>query len=48
VPSFRLQEGLSGREHGFEMSDPVWVIVHEHGSVPVDLGTGKPDLMSKP
>ena len=25
-----------------------WVIVHEHGSVPVDLATGKPDLASKP
>lgn len=25
-----------------------WLIVHEHGSVPVDLDTGKPDLASKP
>jgi uncharacterized protein (TIGR02246 family) len=25
-----------------------WLIVHEHGSVPVDLVTGKPDLTSKP
>jgi ketosteroid isomerase-like protein len=25
-----------------------WLIVHEHGSVPVDLTTGKPDLTSKP
>jgi len=25
-----------------------WLIVHEHVSVPVDLATGKPDLMSKP
>jgi ketosteroid isomerase-like protein len=25
-----------------------WVIVHEHGSVPVDLNTGKPDMTSKP
>jgi ketosteroid isomerase-like protein len=25
-----------------------WLIVHEHGSVPVDLATGKPDLASKP
>jgi ketosteroid isomerase-like protein len=25
-----------------------WLIVHEHVSVPVDLDTGKPDLMSKP
>jgi uncharacterized protein (TIGR02246 family) len=25
-----------------------WLIVHEHVSVPVDLGTGKPDLQSKP
>src|ERR1700674_717326 len=25
-----------------------WLIVHEHVSVPVDLGTGKPDLSSKP
>jgi uncharacterized protein (TIGR02246 family) len=25
-----------------------WLIVHEHVSVPVDLETGKPDLMSKP
>jgi ketosteroid isomerase-like protein len=27
--------------------DGKWLIVHEHGSVPVDLATGKPDLMSK-
>jgi ketosteroid isomerase-like protein len=25
-----------------------WLIVQEHVSVPVDLGTGKPDLLSKP
>lgn len=25
-----------------------WLIVQEHVSVPVDLATGKPDLMSKP
>jgi ketosteroid isomerase-like protein len=25
-----------------------WLIVHEHGSVPVDLATGKPDVTSKP
>jgi ketosteroid isomerase-like protein len=25
-----------------------WLIVHEHVSVPVDFGTGKPDLSSKP
>ena len=25
-----------------------WVLIHEHVSVPVDLGTGKPDLSSKP
>jgi uncharacterized protein (TIGR02246 family) len=25
-----------------------WLIVQEHVSVPVDLGTGKPDMMSKP
>ena len=25
-----------------------WLIVHEHFSVPVDLATGKPDLMSTP
>ncbi|MGC2445587.1 YybH family protein [Candidatus Binatus sp.] len=25
-----------------------WLIVHEHDSVPVDLATGKADLMSKP
>ena len=25
-----------------------WLIVHEHGSFPVDLATGKPDLASKP
>jgi ketosteroid isomerase-like protein len=25
-----------------------WLIAHEHVSVPVDLGTGKPDLSSKP
>jgi ketosteroid isomerase-like protein len=28
--------------------DGNWLIVHEHVSVPVDLETGKPDLMSKP
>jgi len=25
-----------------------WLIVQEHVSVPVDLNTGKPDLLSKP
>jgi ketosteroid isomerase-like protein len=25
-----------------------WLIVHEHGSVPVDFATGKPDFLSKP
>ena len=25
-----------------------WLIVHEHGSFPVDLATGKADLLSKP
>lgn len=25
-----------------------WLIVHEHNSVPVDIATGKADLMSKP
>ena len=25
-----------------------WLIIHEHVSVPVDLGTGTPDLASKP
>lgn len=25
-----------------------WLIVHEHGSVPVDMATGKPDWSSKP
>ncbi len=25
-----------------------WLVVHEHVSVPVDLSTGKPDLLSKP
>jgi hypothetical protein len=25
-----------------------WLIVHEHGSVPVGLATGKPELTSKP
>jgi uncharacterized protein (TIGR02246 family) len=25
-----------------------WLIVQEHASVPVDLDTGKPDMMSKP
>lgn len=25
-----------------------WLVQHEHVSVPVDLDTGKPDLMSKP
>ena len=28
--------------------DGHWVIVEEHLSVPVDLATGKPDLLSKP
>jgi ketosteroid isomerase-like protein len=25
-----------------------WLIVHEHNSVPVDLATGKADMMAKP
>jgi ketosteroid isomerase-like protein len=25
-----------------------WLIIHEHASVPVDLATGKGDLLSKP
>jgi ketosteroid isomerase-like protein len=28
--------------------DGLWLIEHEHESVPVDLGTGKPDFTSKP
>ena len=28
--------------------DGNWLIAHEHVSVPVDVTTGKPDLMSKP
>jgi ketosteroid isomerase-like protein len=28
--------------------DGKWMIFHEHVSVPVDLGTGKADLLSKP
>jgi uncharacterized protein (TIGR02246 family) len=28
--------------------DGKWLVAHEHVSVPVDLETGKPDLLSKP
>jgi uncharacterized protein (TIGR02246 family) len=33
---------------GYRKVDGNWLIAHEHVSVPVDLTTGKPDLMSKP
>ena len=33
---------------GYHKVDGNWLIAHEHVSVPVDLATGKPDLMSKP
>jgi ketosteroid isomerase-like protein len=32
----------------FKKIDGKWLVVHEHLSVPVDLGTGTPDLSSKP
>jgi ketosteroid isomerase-like protein len=34
--------------NGYRKIDGKWLIVHSHGSVPVDLATGKPDLSSKP
>jgi uncharacterized protein (TIGR02246 family) len=33
---------------GYRKVDGNWLIAHEHVSVPVDVTTGKPDLMSKP
>jgi uncharacterized protein (TIGR02246 family) len=33
---------------GYEKRDGKWLIAQEHISVPVDLGTGKADLSSKP
>jgi uncharacterized protein (TIGR02246 family) len=32
----------------FRKANGKWLIVHEHNSVPVDLATGKADLMAKP
>jgi ketosteroid isomerase-like protein len=32
----------------FRKTGGKWLIVHEHNSVPVDLATGKADMMSKP
>ncbi|HTU44025.1 MAG TPA: SgcJ/EcaC family oxidoreductase [Bryobacteraceae bacterium] len=32
----------------FRKANGKWLIVHEHNSVPVDLATGKADMMSKP
>ena len=32
----------------YRKMDGKWLIVEEHNSVPVDLGTMKPDLLSKP
>ena len=32
----------------FQKSGGKWLIVHEHNSVPVDLMTGKADIMAKP
>jgi uncharacterized protein (TIGR02246 family) len=32
----------------YRKMDGKWLIVQEHVSVPVDLDTGKPDMMSKP
>ena len=34
--------------NGFRKIGGNWLIVYSHGSVPVDLATGKPDLSSKP
>lgn len=33
---------------GYRKVDGKWLIAHEHVSVPVDVTTGKPDLISKP
>jgi ketosteroid isomerase-like protein len=33
---------------GYRKVDGNWLIAHEHVSVPVDVTTAKPDLMSKP
>ena len=32
----------------YRKSQGKWFIIHEHVSVPVDLATGKPDVLSKP
>jgi ketosteroid isomerase-like protein len=32
----------------YRKSQGKWLIIHEHVSVPVDLATGKPDVLSKP
>ena len=32
----------------YRKSKGKWLIIHEHVSVPVDLATGKPDVLSKP
>lgn len=34
--------------HVYRKMNGKWMIIHEHASVPVDLDSGKPDLMSKP
>jgi ketosteroid isomerase-like protein len=34
--------------HVYRKINGKWLIVHEHASVPVDLDTNKPDLLSKP
>ncbi|HEY3786558.1 MAG TPA: nuclear transport factor 2 family protein [Steroidobacteraceae bacterium] len=52
-PQFTRKDG-SKHEVAFRVTDVYrkihgeWLIVQEHVSVPVDLATGKPDLMSKP
>jgi ketosteroid isomerase-like protein len=33
---------------GYRKMNGKWLIAHEHVSVPVDMETGKPDMMSKP
>ena len=33
---------------GYRKVNGSWLIAHEHVSVPVDVTTGKPDMMSKP
>jgi uncharacterized protein (TIGR02246 family) len=41
-------EGTVRTTDVFRKTGGKWLIVHEHNSVPVDLSTGKADMMAKP